>query len=41
MSEDRVIRAFHETIKNLREEIRKLNDDELTELRKRLRKFLK
>ncbi len=41
MGEDRVIRVFHETIKNLREEIRKLNDDELTELRKRLRKFLK
>lgn len=39
--EERVARVFHETIKNLREEIRKLSDDELTELRKRLRKFLK
>ena len=37
--EERVARVFHETIKNLREEIRKLNDDELTELRKRLRNF--
>ena len=41
MGEDRVIRVFHETIKNLREEIRKLSDDELTQLREKLREFLK
>jgi len=41
MTEERVTKVFYETIEDLRKQVRQLNDEELTELRKKLRDWLK
>ena len=41
MTEERVTRVFYETIEDLRKQVRQLSDGELTELRKKLRDWLK
>jgi hypothetical protein len=41
MTEERVARVFYETIEDLRKQVRQLSDEELTELRKKLRDWLK
>ncbi len=41
MTEERVTRVFYETIEDLRKQVRQLSDEELTELRKKLRDWLK
>ena len=40
MTEERVTRVFYETIEDLRKQVRQLSDEELTELRKKLRDWL-
>ena len=41
MTEERVTRVFYETIEDLRKQVKQLSDEELTELRKKLRDWLK
>ena len=41
MSRERVTRVFYETIEDLRKQVRQLSDEELTELKKKLRDWLK
>mgnify|MGYP003131797073 FL=1 len=41
MTEGKVTKVFYETIEDLRKQVRQLSDEELTELRKKLRDWLK
>ena len=41
MTEERVTRVFYETIEDLRKQVRQLSDEEVTDLRKKLRDWLK